>query len=106
LRCSRTPRDRGRRCPAPRSPGPRSRRAVGSAALRGTACRSCQPLRLEVVRVLREVLGAALGDYDEVLETATAPATPVEARLERHDIAGEQPLARARGARLCARAQA
>ena len=58
-------------------------------------------LRLEVVRVLRQVLRAVVGDEDEILEAAAAPAPAVEARLERHDVAREQSSSPARASPGC-----
>src|SRR5215216_2039173 len=89
----RTPRAHGRRSPAARSPARRTPPAADNAALRGTSCRSCSRSRLEVVRVLREVLTAVVGHEHEVFEPATAPAAAVEAGFERDDVAREQLLA-------------
>src|SRR5215211_7681287 len=47
-------------------------------------------LRLQVVREVREVLGAVLGDEHEVLEPAAAEALAVEAGLERHHVTGHE----------------
>src|SRR5437016_4382740 len=57
------------------------------------AC-SLESIRLgfEVVRVLREVLGARLGDEDVVLEPHTAVPLPVETRLDRDAVAGDELL--------------
>src|SRR5204862_4326827 len=44
-------------------------------------------LRLEVVRKVREVLGAGLGGEDEDREADTTEPLPVQARLERDDVA-------------------
>ena len=51
---------------------------------------------VEVVRKVRQVLGAVLGDEHEVLEPAAAEALAVEARLERDHVAGDE-LAGRRG---------
>src|SRR5229473_1567426 len=53
--------------------------------------------RCQVVRVVREVLGAGLGDEHEVLEPAAAEAGPVEAGLDRDHVARDERIA-ARGA--------
>src|SRR5262249_60106580 len=47
-------------------------------------------LRGEVVRILRQVLGAVLRDEDEVLEPDAAVALPVAPRLDGDDIAGAE----------------
>src|SRR5438067_13080390 len=53
--------------------------------------------RCEVVRVVREVLGAVLGHEHEILEPATSEARPVEARLGGDHVAGDERVP-ARGA--------
>src|SRR5215211_9250623 len=49
-------------------------------------------LRLQVVREVRQVLGAVLGDEHEVLEPDAAEALPVETGLERDHVAGDELL--------------
>src|SRR5262245_55261934 len=61
---------------------------------------------LEVVRVVRERLRAALGHEHEVLEPAAAPAAAVEPGLERDDVSGQQFVACARQARLLVNVEA
>src|SRR5262245_30502518 len=94
-------RSRGARSPAPQNPV-----TAGSAAPRGGACRSSdcslrspyrdlprfRRLRRQVVWEPRELLGAVLGDDDEVLEPAAAEAGAVQARLEREHLAAQQLL--------------
>ena len=104
-RAPRTPRSPRRRSPGCAFAAARTPAAADSAAPRGAACRSSaglgstSVLRLEVVRVLRQVLGAVVGDEHEVLEPHAAVALPVEARLDRDDVAGAQraPSTRAPG---------
>src|SRR5947207_1680326 len=50
------------------------------------------PQRREVVRIVREVLGAGRRDEDIVLEADTAVPLPVEARLDRDAVAGDELL--------------
>src|SRR2546426_8951874 len=57
-------------------------------------------LRLEVVRVVGEILGTVLRDEDEILESTTAPATAVETGLEGDDIALDELLPDPRQTRL------
>src|SRR5437763_12506334 len=91
-RASRTRRSPPRRSPAARSPGPRTPRTADSAAPRRRACRCPATSRLEVVRVLGQVLGAVLGHEHQVLQADTAVALPVEAGLDRDDVAGDELL--------------
>ena len=46
-----------------------------------------------------QVLGARRGDEDDVLEPAAAERRPVEAGLQRHDVAGDQRVVRGRSCR-------
>src|SRR5262249_40639300 len=84
----RGPRSPARRSRDRRSPGRRTPAAAGSAAPRRAACRSGS--RFEVVGVVREVLGAVLGDEHEVLEAAAAEAGVVEAGFDGDDVAGDE----------------
>src|SRR6185437_3124690 len=56
----------------------------------GWGLRLRNPLRLEVVRVLRHDLDTVVGDDRDVLEPHAADALPVEARLEGDHVAGDE----------------
>src|SRR4051794_35469244 len=89
---SRTRRTPPRRSPAARLPVLRTPRTADSAAPPRRACRCPATSRLEVVRVLGQVLGAVVGHEDKVLQTHAAVALPVEPRLDRDDVAGDELL--------------
>src|SRR5689334_4077941 len=62
-----------------------------SAFLRETGPRSSRSrARLQVVREVRQVLVAVVGDEDEILEPYAPVALAVEPRLDRDDIAGDE----------------
>src|SRR6185503_10856258 len=99
-RSPRTRRSHARRSRAARSPARRTREAAGSAAPPGGSSRWRAPLGLEVVRVVRQHLRPVLGHEHEVLEAAAAVAVPVEARLDRDHVAGDELARRAAERRL------
>src|SRR5207245_7345777 len=94
LRAPRTPRSPRRRFRASRLPARRSPRAADTAAPRAASSRSSAvspwtwSLRLEVVRVLRQVLGAVRGHEHEVLQPYAAVALPVAAGFDGDHVAG------------------
>src|SRR5882762_4087295 len=88
-RSPRTPRSPARRCPAGRSRAPRTPTEVGSAAPPTGTCRWFRS-RLQVVRVLRQVLRPVLRDEHEVLEADTSVALAVAPGLDRDHVAGLQ----------------
>src|SRR5438128_748406 len=85
-RAPRTPRSSVRRSPAAHSRALRTRVSADSAAPPTDTCR-CPGSRREVVRVLRQVLGALLGDEHEVFEAHAAVALAVAARLDGDHVA-------------------
>ena len=88
-----------------RPPPPGGDRPVrGRSTLRGAAGRTClrrrAPLRRQVVREVREALAAVGCDSDQVFQPAAAEALPVQARLDRDDVAFDERAAGAAETRL------
>src|ERR687891_686245 len=54
---------------------------------------------LQVVRELGQILAAVVRDEHEVLQPHAAEAAAVRSRLDREHVAGDEPVARSRGAR-------
>src|SRR5439155_75451 len=60
---------------------------------RAASSRSLDPLRCQVVRVIRQVLRAAVGDEHQVLQPAAAEPRAVKARLDCDHVARDELLA-------------